>query len=42
VTIRNEHFEQGDHCEHAIKKAILHRKNSMFYKTRNGAHVGDM
>ncbi len=29
-------------CERALKKAILHRKNSMFYKTRNGAHVGDM
>ena len=29
-------------CERAIKRAILHRKNSMFYKTRNGAEVGDM
>jgi hypothetical protein len=29
-------------CERALKKAILHRKNAMFYKTRNGAHVGDM
>ena len=29
-------------CERALKKAILHRKNSMFYKTRNGARVGDM
>ncbi len=29
-------------CERALKKVILHRKNSMFYKTRNGAHVGDM
>ena len=29
-------------CERALKKAILHRKNSMFYKTRRGAHVGDM
>jgi hypothetical protein len=26
----------------ALKKAILHRKNAMFYKTENGAHVGDM
>jgi hypothetical protein len=25
-----------------MKKAILHRKNSMFYKTRNGARIGDM
>ena len=29
-------------CERALKKAILHRKNSMFFKTRNGARVGDM
>ena len=29
-------------CERALKKAILHRKNSLFYKTQNGAHVGDV
>lgn len=29
-------------CERALKKAILHRKNSLFYKTRNGAGVGDI
>lgn len=29
-------------CERAIKKAILHRKNSLFYKTQNGADVGDL
>jgi hypothetical protein len=29
-------------CERALKKAILHRKNAMFYKTLNGAHVGDV
>jgi hypothetical protein len=29
-------------CERALKKAILHRKNSLFYKSRNGARVGDM
>ena len=29
-------------CERALKKAILHRKNAMFYKTRNGAYVGDI
>lgn len=28
--------------ERALKKAILHRKNSMFFKTQNGARVGDM
>jgi len=29
-------------CERILKKAILHRKNSLFYKTPNGAHVGDL
>ena len=29
-------------CERALKMAILHRKNSLFYKTQNGARVGDM
>jgi hypothetical protein len=29
-------------CERALKKAILHRKNSMFFKTRKGARVGDI
>lgn len=28
--------------ERALKKAICHRKNSLFYKTLNGARVGDM
>jgi transposase len=28
--------------ERALKKAILHRKNSLFYKTQRGATVGDM
>jgi len=28
-------------CERALKKAILHRKNSLFYKTDAGARVGD-
>ena len=28
--------------ERALKKAILHRKNSLFYKTLNGARVGDL
>jgi hypothetical protein len=28
-------------CERAIKKVILHRKNALFYRTLNGAHVGD-
>jgi len=28
--------------ERALKKAILHRKNSLFYKTENGAGVGDL
>jgi hypothetical protein len=29
-------------CEQALKKAILHRKNSLFYKTEHGARVGDL
>ncbi len=28
--------------ERALKKAILHRKNSLFYRTVNGAEVGDL
>ncbi len=28
--------------ERALKKAILHRKNALFYKTQNGASVGDL
>jgi Transposase IS66 family len=34
---------QGTHnniCERALKKAILHRKNALFYKTQNGAQGG--
>jgi len=29
-------------CERILKRAILHRKNALFYKTLNGAHVGDL
>ena len=29
-------------AERALKRAILHRKNAMFYKTENGARVGDL
>jgi transposase len=29
-------------CERILKKAILHRKNALFYKTCRGAHVGDI
>ncbi|MGA2581369.1 MAG: transposase [Bryobacteraceae bacterium] len=28
--------------ERALKKSILHRKNSLFYKTRKGAQMGDL
>jgi len=28
--------------ERALKKAIVHRKNALFYKTANGAQVGDL
>ena len=29
-------------CERALKTAIVHRKNSLFYKTPEGARVGDL
>jgi hypothetical protein len=28
--------------ERALKKAILHRKNALYFKTENGALVGDL
>jgi hypothetical protein len=28
--------------ERALKKVLLHRKNSLFYKTRHGAQMGDL
>ena len=32
----------NNECERALKRAILNRKNSLFYKTLNGAKVGDI
>ena len=29
-------------CERALKLAVLHRKNALFYRTQNGAKVGDL
>ncbi len=29
-------------CERALKKAILHRKNALFYRSAKGAGVGDL
>jgi transposase len=29
-------------CEQVLKKAILHRKNSYFYRTPHGAYIGDL
>jgi hypothetical protein len=29
-------------CEQSLKRAILHRRNSLFYKTAHGAYIGDM
>ena len=29
-------------CEQVLKRAILHRKNSLFYRTERGAFVGDL
>jgi hypothetical protein len=28
-------------CESALRKAVIHRNNSLFYKTEHGAEVGD-
>jgi len=36
---------QGTHnnvCERGLKKAITHRKNSLFYRSEHGAEVGDI
>lgn len=32
----------NNRCEQALKMAILHRKNSLSYKTLNGARTGDL
>jgi transposase len=29
-------------CEQALKRAVLHRKNALFYRTLNGAEVADL
>jgi hypothetical protein len=29
-------------AERALKRAILHRKNALFYRTLHGAQVGDL
>ena len=29
-------------CEQLLKRAILHRKNSLFYLTEHGAYIGDL
>jgi hypothetical protein len=29
-------------CEQALKRAILHLKNSLFFKTEHGAYIGDL
>ena len=29
-------------CERALKKVILHRKNALFYRSDEGARVGDL
>ena len=28
-------------CERALKRAVLHRKNALFYRTLHGAEAGD-
>jgi hypothetical protein len=32
----------GKHCRENLEEALLSRKNSYFYKTARGAHVGDV
>ena len=32
----------NNQIERGLKRAIMHRKNSMFYKTQEGARVGDL
>jgi hypothetical protein len=29
-------------CDRSLKRAVLHRKNALFYRTLNGAQVGDL
>jgi hypothetical protein len=29
-------------CEQILKRAILHRKNSLFFRTEHGAYIGDL
>ena len=29
-------------CEQLLKRAILHRKNSLFFRTEHGAYIGDL
>jgi len=41
LRIRNAPLDNNI-CERALKKAILHRKNALFYKTEHGAMVGDL
>ncbi len=41
--LRLEGAPLDNNClERALKVAILNRKNAYFYKTKNGAHVGDV
>ena len=41
LRIRNAPLDNNI-CERALKKAILHRKNALIYKTEHGAKVGDL
>jgi hypothetical protein len=33
---------ENNACERPLKKGILYRKNALFYRTQNGAKVGDL
>lgn len=41
VRVRDAPLENNI-CERALKKAIIHRNNSLAYRTRRGAQVGDV
>src|SRR5262249_57951905 len=35
-------LDNNNLVERALKRAVLHRKNALFYRTLNGAQVGDL
>jgi hypothetical protein len=39
---RHHHAYDAPGREQVLKRAVLHRKNALFYRTLNGAEVGDL